>query len=148
MVHQEKAVPERRKGGDRRKNPATRLQWRNLHRGTRSQVRRESDPQQVYVDVFGLRDFATVLIVLFLSCLDAAFTIYHISRGATELNLLMAYALNIGIGYFFILKYSITALGVLILCVHKNFRLIREVFIGIITLYSLLIIYHIILLFL
>jgi hypothetical protein len=148
MVHQEKAVPERRKGGDRRKNPATRLQWRNFHMGTRSEVRRKSDPQQVYVDVFGLRDFATVLIVLFLSCLDAAFTIYHLSRGATELNLLMAYALNIGIGYFFILKYSITALGVLILCVHKNFRLIREVFIGIITLYSLLIIYHVILLFL
>lgn len=147
MVQQEKTIPERRRGTDRRKNPGSRLQWRNFFGGSRRGVRRKSDPQQVYIDVFGLRDFLTVLIVLLLSCLDAVFTIYHISRGATELNLLMAYALNIGIGYFFVLKYSITAAGVLILCIHKNFRLIREVFIGIITLYSLLIIYHVILLF-
>ncbi len=117
-----------------------------LLKGSREGVRRRDDPQEVYVDLFGVRDFSVVLIVLFLSVLDAVFTIYHLSHGAEELNLLMAYALHIGIGYFFVIKYTITAISVLILCVHKNFRYIRQVFIIIITLYSLLIVYHIALL--
>jgi len=147
MTDEEKAIPERRSGEDRRENSATRLRLKYLYRGSRQGVRRKNDPQEVYVDLFGLRDFAAVLIVLFLSVLDAAFTLYHLSHGAEELNLLMAYALHIGVGYFFVIKYTITAFGVLILCIHKNFRFIREVFIGVITLYSLLIIYHILILF-
>ena len=115
--------------------------------GTRHGVRREGDPKEVYVDLVGLRDFVAVMIVLLLSVLDAAFTLYHLSRGAEELNILMAYALHLGVGTFFVVKYAITAVGVLILCIHKNFRFIREVFIGIITLYALLIVYHIALLF-
>jgi hypothetical protein len=147
MAREEKAYRERRTGGDRRKGSATRLRWKYLMSGSRHQVRRKDDPKEVYVDLFGMRDFAAVLIVLLLSVLDAAFTLYHLSRGAEELNILMAYALHVGVGTFFIVKYAITAVGVVILCIHKNFRFIREVFIGIITLYSLLIVYHIALLF-
>jgi hypothetical protein len=147
MADGEKSIQDRRSGEDRRRNSVTRLRLKYLLKGTRRGVRREKDPQEVYVDLFGLKDFVAVLIVLFLSILDAVFTLYHLSRGAEELNLLMAYALNVGVGYFFVIKYTITACGVLILCIHKNFRFIKEVFIGIITLYSLLIIYHICLLF-
>ncbi len=147
MADGEKSVQNRRSGVDRRKNSVTRLRLKYLLKGSRRGVRRVNDPQEVYVDLFGIRDFVAVLIVLLLSILDAVFTLYHLSRGAEELNLLMAYTLNVGVGYFFVIKYTITALGVLILCVHKNFRFIKEVFIGIITLYSLLIIYHIWLLF-
>jgi hypothetical protein len=147
MNEEKKSPEERRKGVDRREGSYSRLRLKYLLKGERRSVRRDTDPQEVYVDLFGLRDFVAVLIVLILSILDAAFTLYHLSKGAEELNLLMAYALNIGVGYFFIIKYSITAFGVIILCIHKNFRYIREIFIGIITIYSLLIIYHIILLF-
>ncbi len=146
MTEKGSSQQERRSGVDRR-DGSPRLRLKYLLKGSRRGVRRGTDPKEVYVDIFGLRDFVAVLIVLILSILDAAFTLYHISRGAEELNLLMAYALRIGVGYFFILKYSITAFGVIILCIHKNFRYIREIFIGIITLYSLLIVYHIILMF-
>lgn len=147
MTKKKSSQEDRRKRVDRRKKAYSRLSLKYLLEGNRRKVRRDSDPQEVYVDLFGLRDFVAVLIVLILSILDAAFTLYHISRGAEELNLLMAYALNLGVGYFFIIKYSITAFGVIVLCIHKNFRYIRQLFIAIITIYTLLIIYHIILLF-
>jgi hypothetical protein len=147
MVEDGRTIEEKRSGVDRRKTPRNRLQWRYLLKGSRRGVRRSSDPTEVYVDLFGLRDFVAVMIVLFLSILDAAFTLYHLHRGAEELNLLMAYTLNMGVGYFFVVKYTITAVGVLVLCIHKNFRFIREVFIGIIALYTLLIAYHVFLLF-
>jgi hypothetical protein len=147
MEKEEKVLRERRSGVDRRRDSGRKLHWRYLLKGSRRGVRRSDDPREVYVDLFGIGDFAVVLIVLFLSILDAVFTLYHLRHGAKELNFLMAYTLNIGVGYFFVIKYSITAVGVIILCIHKNFRFIREVFIGIITIYSLLIVYHIALFF-
>jgi len=147
MDREGEASRDRRSRADRRKGSSTRLQIKYLLKGKRRGVRRRNDPKEVYVDLFGLRDFVAVLIVLLLSILDAAFTLYHLSRGAEELNLLMAYALDVGVGYFFLVKYSITAIGVMVLCIHKNFRYIKEVFVGIIALYSLLIGYHILLFF-
>jgi hypothetical protein len=51
---------------------------------------------------------------------DAFFTLYLIEHGATEINPIMAYFLNLGPWPFIFIKYFLTCAGILCLLVAHN----------------------------
>ncbi len=58
---------------------------------------------------YGSITFFMVLSISFLAVLDAYFTIYLVSRGAREINPIMAFYLTRGSLVFFCVKYFLTA---------------------------------------
>ena len=54
----------------------------------------------------------------------------------------MAAAIDAGVVPFLLIKNGLTILGVLFLCLHKNFRLVKPLIGGILVLYLLLLGYH------
>lgn len=108
---------ERRSGQDRRKKhiPFFKLPF---FRGKREKLRRTEDSQQITVfDYYQPTLLITILIVLSLSLLDAALTLMLLEKGAVELNPVMHYYITLGPAIFVTVKYSITALALLIILV-------------------------------
>ena len=135
---------ENREGEDRRKNP-TPMFGKYLFKGRRRWNRRLSDPKErYYVDRFGKKAWLAVITILVLCGADAGLTIFHIGyRGATEINPFINMLMGIpGDLCWITIKYLITAAGLLILLIHKNFTLARIATIAIVVMYSLLIFWH------
>ena len=61
--------------------------------------------------------FAAVLLIMILCVADSYLTIDLVSRGAEELNPIMAYSLNQSPLLFFIVKYSITCAVIMMILV-------------------------------
>jgi hypothetical protein len=108
---------ERRSGQDRRKKHIPFFQL-PFFRGKREKLRRTEDRQQITVfDYYQPTLLITILIVLSLSLLDAALTLMLLEKGAVELNPVMHYYITLGPAIFVMVKYSITALALLIILV-------------------------------
>jgi hypothetical protein len=111
---------EKRSGSDRRKNGLPQLKY-VLFSGRRERQRRASDKQKfVLYDRYSPRIFATIMVILMLSVLDALFTLFLIEQGSRELNPIMALSLKGGPFTFFAVKYSLTSVAVVIFLIFKN----------------------------
>lgn len=131
-----------RNAPDRRSRP-TPLFSRHMFFGRRRWNRRATDPRlNYYVDRYSIRAYAAVIVILFLCAADAAFTIYHLNRGASEVNPIMRFTLSFGNLHFIIIKYALTASGLFVLLTHKNFAIARFSTVVIIGMYCLLLAYH------
>lgn len=108
---------DRRHTGDRRRRRLPPLAIL-LGAGRRRRPRRASDRRRPYCpDRFNSRLFAGILLVIALSLTDALLTLVLISRGAAEINPVMAYWLGHGPGVFVGVKYLLTCLPLMILLV-------------------------------
>jgi hypothetical protein len=136
---------ERRSGTDRRK-PVKKPDLRYLLMGKRRGPRRAGEPLAGYVEVYGFKIFLASLSLIVLAVADALFTLYHVERGAQEVNPTMNFLLGMGLDEFFYTKYAVTCLAVLFLCVHKNFSWVRRTIIVLIMVYILVISWHLYLL--
>lgn len=137
---------DRRRSQDRRKSEK-RPGLRYFFMGRRSGPRRSGEPSTgLYVEVYGTKLFIASLFLVVLSVADALFTLHHIERGARELNPTMNLLLEMGVDEFFYMKYSLTCLAVLFLCVHKNFSWVKETIVALIMVYILVISWHLYLL--
>src|SRR4030042_5800628 len=63
----------------------------------------------------GSRTFAAAMIIILLTVLDSYFTLDLVSRGAEELNPIMAYYLERGPLTFFTVKYLLTCAAVIMI---------------------------------
>ena len=109
-----------RSGYDRRQNrpPAFSKYW--LH-GRRKTIRREEDrSRRIHLDVHSTKLFVAVILTMVFTIMDASFTLFLISRGATEVNPIMAFYLNLSPYVFFLVKYSLTASSIVILLILKK----------------------------
>ena len=108
---------ERRSGQDRRNKHIPFFKFLFV-RGKREKLRRNADSRRVTVfDYYRPTLTITILIVLSLSLLDAALTLMLLAKGAVELNPVMQYYISLGPGIFVMVKYSLTALALLIMLV-------------------------------
>ena len=71
------------------------------------------------------RIFAVILVILLLSISDAYLTLDLISRGAVELNPIMAYYLDHGALAFFGIKYLLTCASIIVILTIKDLYLFR-----------------------
>jgi hypothetical protein len=115
---------ERRHGDDRRRHNWRTLTYCGLQgRGRRRHARRKG--HSYYLDWYDPKLVFTGVGVLFLSCIDAMFTLKLITRGAYEANYFMAVLIEISDVVFVVTKVAVTALGVLFLLMHANFHILR-----------------------
>jgi len=129
---------------DRRRRPTPPISRYTFYGGRRRVIRRQEDRNRyLFVDVYSTRLFLIILGVLALSCLDAFLTLSLIHRGiAFEANPIMASVLNYGVMPFTLIKFSLTAIALLVLCVLKNARLVRITLPLLLKIYVALIIYE------
>ena len=73
---------------------------------------------------YGLKTLAAVLLIVILTIVDTYLTLDLVSRGAEELNPIMAYYLNRSPHLFFAVKYSLTCMSIaMILSINDSFSL-------------------------
>ncbi len=141
---------QRRELQDRRRHSLRTLTYCGLQgRGRRRDARRRGG--DYYLDWYDPKLVFTGIAVLFMSGLDALFTLTLLSRGAYEANYLMARLLESSDGLFVTVKLSATALGIVFLLMHSNFRFMRlttgkGLLQILVLIYGLLMVYELILL--
>ncbi len=135
---------ERRTGRDRRGQPTPALSsfWGS---GRRQSGRRQGEGDRTYVDTFSRRDVALLLGIFILNIFDALFTLLWLQRGGSEANPFMAFLLEIGEGAFLLQKCIVVGIWLIVLLIHKNFRLARIGLYSLAGIYSLLILGHFVL---
>jgi len=134
---------------DRRKN-SLRTALYSCYSSRRATPRRTDDHESgsYYVDVHESRLFFIALAALLLCTADAFFTMMLLNfHGSEELNPFMDYFIKKDVQLFFMVKFSMTALGVLFLVMHKNFRLFNRItgyhiLYGSLAMYALLVLYE------
>ena len=132
---------ERRVGGDRRQKPTPALSV--LRNGGQRRVgRRQGDTDRTYVDHFTPGDVALLLSIFLLNILDALFTLLWLQRGGAEANPFMAFLLEMGEGAFLLQKCFVVGIWLVILLIHKNFRLARIGLYSLGAVYTLVILGH------
>lgn len=148
--HQEsvKTPPFERVLPDRRKRP-TPILSRYTFRGRRKNVRRDEDKKQhIYVDSYGIHLFLILVGILVLGTADAILTLYHVHvNNAEEMNPFMDFFLSRSPKIFFHVKYILTALCLLVLCLHKNLPVVKYILASVFVIYLLIVINHIYLFF-
>jgi hypothetical protein len=114
---------EMRSGTDRRNRRG--INFRSLgFGGRREHIRRKEDMQRYFsVDRYSPSIFAAIIIILFLSVVDALLTLFLIGNGAFEVNPIMAYYLKVGPYSFLAVKYALTSIGVFIFLILRNIYL-------------------------
>jgi len=138
---------DRRRGDDRRDEPTPGWTWLAGHR-RRRRGRRAGESQNAYVDAYNLRDLILALAILALNILDAFFTLSWVERGGSEGNPFMREVLDLGPGAFLFQKCVLAGFWLVVLTVHKNFRLARAGLYSLLAIYVLLLLYHLLLFFL
>ena len=129
---------DRRSGRDRRSDHVP-FASRYLLIGRRKGQRRKEDRLTYRVpDRFSPKTYAAIYLIIILSVLDAFFTVDLVSRGATELNPVMAYYLSHGPIVFFWTKYLLTTAAVMIILLNQQSFLQKKI--GVNVLFVLLII--------
>lgn len=116
--------------------------------GSRQSIRRSTDQKtQLHVDRYGHYLFLSLLLIILLSVFDAYFTIFHVDKGAREINPFMNYLIGYDCVYFFALKYILTTLGLLILCIYKNLFMVRTLILFVFLVYLGVFAHHLLLIF-
>jgi hypothetical protein len=132
---------DRRSGSDRRARP-TRFWDSLLGRRRRFGGRRAGEQGDVYVDRFGRGDVLLVLGIFALNIFDAFCTLIWLQRGGSEGNPLMDLAIQAGNSVFLFQKCVVAGLWLLVLLVHKNFRIARVGLWVLLGVYGTLAAYH------
>ena len=148
MVHNadvgfEEDDPKRRTVPDRRNEPTPILSKYTL-RGRRRDVRRDEDRRRhIYVDQYSLGFFILLMSILLLGTADAFLTLHHVHvNNAEELNPIMDFFLGIGPKIFFNVKYILTALCLMVLCLHKNLPIVKYLLGVVLLIYFVIVLNH------
>lgn len=130
---------------DRRKCPTPIISRYTFYGGRRRSIRRKEEKKTfIYVDLYSTRLLVAVASLLILSCLDAYLTLELISRGhVVEANPIMAFFLDYGPTPFTVVKFMITAVCLIILCLFKNVKVTRICLPFAIKMYLVIIAYEI-----
>lgn len=139
----EEEALKRRTVPDRRQMP-TPILSRYTIKGKRKGVRRDEDRKRyIYVDRYSVRFFVLLMAILLLGVADAFFTVYHVNvNNAEELNPIMDFFLGKSPDLFFNVKYILTALCLIVLCLHKNLPIVKYLLGVVLLIYLAIILNH------
>lgn len=83
--------------------------------------------EKLYTNTYESHYLVLILSILLLCILDAHFTLHLLQMGGVELNPIMIVLLEKNVALSLVLKYLITAAGLIFLLVHKNFRIFGNI---------------------
>ena len=95
-------------------------------RGRRKRARRGEEAENYYVDRYELRYLFLITSILILCFLDAFLTVILLQLGAEELNPFMLIFIEKDVVLSMVVKYVITAVSLICILIHKNFRIFRN----------------------
>ena len=134
---------ERRNLPDRRKQP-TRILSRFTLRGRRKILRREEDQRRGgYVDRYSPSLLFFLLLIVGLNLLDALFTMMILDYGGWEVNPITRAAIEVYGDHFWVWKFSIVSVNVILLCLHSKFKFVKRMILGICLVYLAIVFYQI-----
>ena len=88
----------------------------------RKEIRRDEDTRRfIYFDQYGIKILIAIVVILLLSIIDAFLTLFLIDHGASEMNPIMAFYLELGPFAFIFAKYLFTSFSLIILLVFGNY---------------------------
>ena len=136
-----------RRNADRRQTNLRSLLFGGIGKHRRRGPRRISDHHGYYVDWYEPRLLAVAVSIFLLCCIDACFTLALLSRGASEVNILMDMLIQWDVDTFVRTKLAMTAAGLIFLVAHSSFRLrglvlVRHVLYLLLGSYTLLFVYQ------
>jgi len=115
--------PERRSGKERRERPTSPFTIQSLL-GTRRHYRRKEDSRKFYfVDLYSPLSVAVLVLTMVLSLADAFLTLRLVGQDVGELNPVMDFFLKMGPFQFILVKWFLSALGLVTLLILKNYYL-------------------------
>jgi len=117
-------IEERRSTKDRR-TKATRPLCKYTFVGRRKTARRKDEADNYYVDKYeGKYLFLFGLIIVF-AIFDTIFSLKIFEFGGEEINPFMSILIKKSLTLALIIKYVITVMSILIILIHKNFRIFK-----------------------
>jgi hypothetical protein len=128
---------------DRRKQPTPALSRFSL-RGRRMTFRREGDKKRGgYVDRYSSGLLFLLILVVGLNILDVLFTMMILDNGGCEINPVVRSAIQVYGDGFWVWKFSIVSVPLILLCLHTKFRLVLTTIFGITVFTSIVVLYQI-----
>ena len=134
---------ERRIFKDRREKPTSALSRFSL-RGRRRAFRRKEDQERGgYVDRYSSGLLFLLTLVAGLNVLDALFTMMILDDGGWEINPIVRSIIQLYGDGFWIWKFAIVSIPLILLCLHSKFRLAMPAILGITAISVIVILYQI-----
>ncbi len=130
------------RGPDRRTRPTPILSRYTFFGGRRRGGRRDGEAHNSFVDLYSPRLAALLLVFFALTVVDSVATVFYLQKGGQELNPIARAMLEHGNVAFVLYKGSLTAVCILFVMLHKNFRYARYAVIVGFVFYFALAIYH------
>jgi hypothetical protein len=132
---------------DRRKKPTPRWSWFTFF-GRRRALRRKNDREKGgYVDRYSYIFFFLLVLILGLNILDSLFTLMIIDLGGHEFNPLVRAFIELHGDMFWIWRFVIASVALILLYLHRGFILVRRMIIAIGSIYVVIIVYQMYLIF-
>lgn len=95
--------------------------------GRRASERRAGRREPGYVDYYSGHLMLCTIAILFLSMLDAFFTLNILAKGGEELNWFMAVLIEDSVEKFVGFKLALTSLALILLVIHHNVQLTQRI---------------------
>ena len=134
---------DRRIHNDRRRHPTQGLSKFVLW-GRRGSFRRMEDRgRNGYVDRYGPGLLFLLVSILGLNVLDALLTIMILEDGGEEMNPVVRSVIQLHGDKFWIWKFLMVSVPLILLCLHSKFRLVMPVLFGISAIYMTVILFQV-----
>ena len=134
---------DRRVFKDRRKQPTPGLSRFTLW-GRRRTFRREEDRSRGgYVDRYGSGLLFLLVLVVGLNVLDVLFTMMILDNGGYEINPVVRSVIQVYGDGFWIWKFAIVSVPLILLCLHSKFRMVLTIIFGFSVFITMVVIYQI-----
>jgi len=138
---------DRRVLSDRRKKPTPRWSWYTFF-GRRTRFRRKTDQEKGgHLDRYSHFMFFLLVLILGLNILDSFFTMVILDSGGEELNPVVGAFIDLHGDFFWIWRFLIVSIALILLYLHHGFTMIRRVTIGIGLIYVVIVVYQVHLIF-
>jgi len=134
---------DRRSLRDRRKQPTPGLS-RFTFLGQRRTFRRKADQERGgYIDRYNTGLFLLLIFIIGLNILDTVLTMMIMEYGGWELNPIARSIIEIYGDRFWIWKFTIVSISLVLLCLHSKFRRIQTIIIAACSVYAGVVLYQI-----
>ncbi len=137
----------RRSPVDRRIKPTPHWSWFTFF-GRRKSLRRKKDQERGgYVDRYSYILFFLLVLILGLNILDSLFTMMIIDLGGQEVNPLVRAFIELHGDMFWIWRFVIASIALILLYLHRGFIMVRRMIIAIGSIYIVIVVYQMYLIF-
>lgn len=114
--------PREPRGPDRRRRPTPMFSRYTFFGGRRHAVRRSSEKEGAFVDLYEPRLALLVCMFFLLTVIDSVSTVIYLRKGGEELNPIAQAMLDQGEVAFVFIKGGLTMVCAIFVLLHKNFR--------------------------